>query len=164
VVGTVLVLTERLIAPFTGRTCVYYELKVVERGRSETQLIHEQRGVRFMLLDRSARAIVDPLHAKLAVDVVRTTSGSFNPATAAESALLQRYHKRSRGWIFDKELRYEETVIGVGETIAVLGTGVREPDPEAEPIGYRGEQPTRLVISGSPRFPILISDNPSTTT
>ena len=53
-----------------------------------------------------------------------------------------------------------EGVIEIGETIAVMGQGVREPDPDAaaKAQGYRGGPPTRLRLGGSARHPILLSD------
>jgi hypothetical protein len=166
VVGIAQALNETLTSPLSGRACVYYEVKVITNsGGPGVKVLHERRGVPFVLLDGEVRAIVDPRHAELAVDVdVHTASGIFDDPTSAEAALLARHRQRGTGWIFNKVLRYEEAVIAIGETIAVFGTGVREPDPEAAPSSYRGELPTRIRLSGSRRFPLLISDKPSTTT
>ena len=62
------------------------------------------------------------------------------------------------------ELRYREAVIEVGETIAILGSGIREPDLEARPDGdaYRAMAGTRLRLTGSRRYPLVISDAAST--
>lgn len=66
--------------------------------------------------------------------------------------------------MFNKGLRYKEAMIEVNETVAVLGQGIREPDPEmALAQDYRTGPPTRLRLTSSPRFPLVISDNPSTT-
>jgi hypothetical protein len=41
---------------------------------------------------------------------------------------------------------------------------VQEPDPNAAPeAAYRGAPPTRLRLTSSPRFPLIISDDPATT-
>jgi hypothetical protein len=162
VVGVAQALHKTLTAPLTGRPCVYYEVKVVDRNKR--RVLHERGAAPFLLLDGEVRAIIDPQYAELAVDFdVHTTSGTFDDPTSAEAALLARHGQRDRGWIFNRALRYEEAVIAIGETTAVFGTSVREPDPEASPTGYREELPTRVRLSGSRRFPLLISDKPSTT-
>jgi hypothetical protein len=171
VIGQAQVLGETLTGPLTGRTCVYYIAKVEQRrsnGRSTywRAIITEQRGVPFMLVDATGRAIIDPGSAELALDFDnRSTSGTFDDATSIEEAFLARHGQKSQGWVFNKGLRYREAVIEIGETIAVLGSGVREPDPDAvqAAAGYREGPPTRLRLTSSPKFPLIISDDPSTT-
>ncbi|MCX5741062.1 MAG: hypothetical protein NT062_01030, partial [Proteobacteria bacterium] len=60
---------------------------------------------------------------------------------------------------------YREQTIAVGETIAVLGAAVREPDPDVQPtsVGYREAQPMRLRLASSARMRLRISDSKSTT-
>jgi hypothetical protein len=49
--------------------------------------------------------------------------------------------------------------ITVGETIAVLGAGVYEPDHTAAPSeGYRGVIAMRLRLSSTPHYPLRVSD------
>jgi hypothetical protein len=161
---------ETLQAPFTGRSCVFYEASVEEyRSSGKTgswrQVVREARGVPFVLDDGTGRAIVDPSGARVAVDLDMTTrSGTFDDATPVEEEFLTRHGLRSTGWVFNKSLRYREGVIEVGETIAVMGQGVREPDPDAvgKVGGYRSGPPTRLRLGGSARHPILLSDAPDT--
>lgn len=161
---------ETLQAPFTGRSCVFYEASVEEyrtRGKSGSwrQVVREARGVPFVLDDGTGRAIVDPSGARVAVDLDMTTrSGTFDDATPVEEEFLTRHGLRSTGWVFNKSLRYREGVIEIGETIAVMGQGVREPDPDAvgKVGGYRSGPPTRLRLGGSARHPILLSDAPDT--
>jgi hypothetical protein len=62
-----------------------------------------------------------------------------------------------------KRLRYREAIVAIGEIISVLGSGTREPDPQAAPADYRGGQPTLIRLTSSPRYPLVISDDPSTT-
>lgn len=161
---------ETLQAPFTGRSCVFYEATVEEyRSSGKTgswrQVVREARGVPFVLDDDTGRAIIDPGGARVDVDIDMTTrSGAFDDATPVEEAFLERHGLRSTGWVFNKSLRYREGVIEVGETIAVMGQGVREPDPDAvgRVGGYRQGPPTRLRLGGSARHPILLSDAPDT--
>jgi hypothetical protein len=161
---------ETLQAPFTQRSCVFYEATVEEfRSSGKTgswrQVVREARGVPFVLDDGTGRAIIDPNGARVDVDIDMTTrSGTFDDATPVEEQFLTRHGMRSTGWLLNKSLRYREGVIEVGETIAVMGQGVREPDPDAvgKVGGYRSGPPTRLRLGGSPRHPILLSDAPDT--
>ena len=170
VIGAAQALDHVLNGPLTGRRCVYYIAKVEQlhsTGRSSywRTLVTESEGVTFALVDETGRAIVDPTAAKMALAFDgRTSSGTFDDATPVEEAFLSKYGLRSKGWVFNKSIRYREAVIEVGETIAVLGAGVREPDPTATPPeGYRSAPPTRLRLTSSSSYPLVISDDPSTT-
>jgi hypothetical protein len=170
VIGDAFPAGETLQAPLTGRACVYYIAKVEQHhsnGRSSywKTIVKEERGVPFVLTDGTGRAIVDPTSADIALDFdSKSTSGTFDDANEIERAFLERHHQSSQGWVFNKRLRYREAVIHVGERIAVLGEGVREPDPDAAPAGdYRGAPATRLRLTSTPRFPLVISDSPVAT-
>lgn len=164
VVGATRPVGETLTAPISGRPCVFYEVTVrQDHGKSSSTIVHELRGVPFFLEDGSGRALVDPRGA----DVVLTqdfssSSGSFDDATPVEEAFLQRHGKESKGWMFNKSLTYKESVIEIGETVAVLGAGVREPDPDALPAAdYRSALPTRLRLTNARDHKLVISDVPS---
>jgi len=170
VIGQARALGEQLQGPLTGRPCVYYIAMVEEQrstGRSTywRTIASETRGVPFMLEDGTGRAIVDPNGAQVALDFDgNSKSGTFNNADPVQEAFLAKHGQKSEGWVFNKTLRYREAMIEVGETVAVLGSGVREPDPNAQPeAAYRGAPPTRLRLTSSPKFPLMISDDPSTT-
>ncbi len=170
VVGRARALEAVLTAPLTGRPCVYF-IATVEEHRSTGKthywktIIKETRGVPFVLEDASGRAIVDATAARIAIDFDgRSQSGTFDDPTEAERAFLARHGEKGQGWIFNRRLRYREAVIAEGETIAVLGAGTREPDPDAPPSeAYRGDAPTRLRLTSSPRYPLVISDDASLT-
>jgi len=159
-----------LQAPLTGRSCVFYEATVEEfrssgKSGSWRQVAREVDGVTFVIDDGTGRAIIDPTGARVAVDIDMTTrSGTFDDATPVEEQFLIRHGLRASGWMFNRTLRYREGVIEIGETIAVMGQGVREPDPAAvgKVGGYRTGPPTRLRLGGSARHPILLSDAPDT--
>lgn len=180
---------EHLTAPLTGRTCVYYIALVEQRGRQGgdrarwTRLAIERRGLSFVLEDGGHRAIVDPRRARVTIDfdhVYRTPrlplavrqeavpQGGSAPALMTESErqaqFLARHYLVNRDWSTMAEPRYREAIIEVGEPVAVLGSGIREPDLEARPDGdaYRAMGGTRLRLTGSRRYPLVISDDPST--
>jgi hypothetical protein len=170
VIGQACALGEELKGPLTGRRCVYYIAMVEEQrstGRSSywRTIASETRGVPFMLEDGTGRAIIDPNGAQVALDFDgNSKSGTFNQADPVQEQFLARHGQKAQGWVFNKTLRYREAMIEIGETIAVLGSGIREPDPNAAPeAAYRGAPPTRLRLTSSPRFPLIISDDPATT-
>ena len=168
VVGRARGLDEVLNAPLTGRRCVYFIATVEEHhstGKSSywKTIIRETRGVPFMLEDDSGRALVDATAARIAIDFDgKSQSGTFDDPTEAEKAFLARHGEKGEGWVFNRSLRYREAVIEAGETIAVLRAGTREPDPDAPPTeAYRGDAPTRLRLTSSRKYPLVISDDPS---
>jgi hypothetical protein len=166
-VGVARPLGETLVGPVSSRHCLYY-IAIVEhnRGSSDwTRIIKEAKGVPFPLVDGTGRALVDPQGA----DVLLTFDGDsrsdeFHDADPVQEAFLRRHGQNSKGRWVNKELRYKEAVIEADDTVAVLGQGIREPDPEmALAQDYRTGPPTRLRLTSSPRFPLVISDDPSTT-
>ena len=163
---------ETLIAPLTGRACVFYLATLeeyVSSGRTGNwrERVRELRGVPFTVLDGTGRAIVDPTGARVDVDIDSTSkSGTLDDPTEAEAAFLRSHGLQGAGWIFNKRLRYREGVFQVGEPIAVMCQPVREPDPDAAAraaAGYRDPAPTRLRVGGSPAHPILLSDSGAVT-
>lgn len=166
VVGRARAVDQTLTAPISGKSCVAYEVTVRQQsGKHSTQIIHEVVSVSFMLEDESGTALIDPRGSNLVLTFDTTTrSGTLDDATPVEEAFLARHGKESRGWMFNKGLTYCEACIELGETIAVLGSGVREPDPNAAPAAeYRGTQPTRLRLNNARSLKLLISDDPGTT-
>jgi hypothetical protein len=93
-------------------------------------------------------------------------SGTFNDATTDLEAFLAARGHSSRGFIFNKAIRYREGVVEPGEQVAVCGRASREVDPapdSGQVAGYR-EMPTRLVLTASTAEPILIRDDPAAAT
>jgi len=157
VVGRVRALGELLVAPITGRDCVAYSVTVLEQS-DRGSAIRETKAMPFALDDGSGRALVDPTDARIAIDNGATVqTGMLNDPTPAAEDLLRRHGKRPR-----HSLLYREAVVTDGESIAVLGAGTREPDPDAPPVeSYRGAPRTRLRLTSSAKHPLVISDDPS---
>lgn len=166
IVGHARVHEQELVAPLTGRACVYYIAKVEVRDHGEEwkAVIVEETGVPFVLEDESGRALVDPRGADLALEVdSRATTGLFTDPDKHQQAFLDRHNYKDGGMIFRDKVRFREAIIEVGEKIAVLGAGVREPDPTRSPSGYRDSQPTLLYLMNTGDHPLVISDDPKTT-
>jgi hypothetical protein len=170
IAGMVVAIDEPLIAPLSGRPCVFYETRVVraigwgvDRWDIEYRVAFEKRSQAFLVDDGTGTALVDPARAEmlLGMDVDRW---SFNDDAdpVRENAFLARFKQRRRGLLFEKRLHFTESIIEVGERIAVAGTARHEQDPAA--VGgdpYRHQVDTTPPhLSGTPRFPVLISDDP----
>jgi hypothetical protein len=154
-------------APLTGRACVHYDLEIVEesRGTGAPGLgvrrgyglhitpgrLHEVRGVTFTIEDDTGRALIDPAGAEIHPVAIAREMTIGDP-TVRQRALLVQHHMHAR------QNRFREGVLAIGDRVAVIGTAVREPDPDgaARAHGYRGDTPTRLRLGGSAKHPLVI--------
>ncbi len=155
-----------LRGPLSNRECLMYVVTVEEqvnngRGTAWRTLIQESQAVPFMLTDGTGKALVDPTHAHTVLEFdCKSQSGLFDPADATETAFLAKHGHTSTGWLFNRGLRYREAVVHIGESITVLGLAVREPDPDGTPSdGYRSAAPTRVRLTSSAKYPLVISDH-----
>jgi hypothetical protein len=171
IVGTLAYLGESLISPLTGRSCAYYEIHVeqYESGANDDghwrTIIRESLGQDFMLEDGTGRAIINPVGAQLALTIdSHSKSGSFDDPTDLERNYLISHGQEGKGWVFNKRIRYREGILEADESVAVLGRGVKEPDPDGvdQAGGYRSAPPMRLRMRGSQKTPLLISDDTGT--
>lgn len=154
-----------LYAPLTGRPCLMYIVIVEERvGKSMEQIIREQGSVSFVLADSTSTALVDPTGAQTVLTFdCATHSGTFDPANAIEKALLARHGEQSTNKLFNRNLHYREAVVEVGETVAVLGSGVRNPELDSATNVEGHDTRPRVLFSSSAKFPLVISDWPNAT-
>ena len=168
VVGRLAYHQEELVAPLSGRPCAYYCITVSEyrshgNSGSYCEIINEEKGVDFVLRDGTGTALVMVAAASTALTRDhKTTSGTFDSPTPREESYLNAHGEQGKGWVFNKSIRYVEGILEAGEQVSVYGFGSKEPDPDADPTGYRDAPPMRLRISGSVDHPSLISDIPST--
>jgi hypothetical protein len=125
-------------------------------------LASETRSVAFVIADDTGRALVEPTAAR--VELCEEPSVELDRATELTSS-QRDFLARHRIAVQGAQLRYHEMRIAIGEAVAVFGSGAREPDPDAPPTSdYRSEQPTRLRLTSSAKHPLLISNDPLTTT
>ena len=131
--GHVRPLSEPLESPLSKRSCVYYQFKVQERRRRHTgkstshywvTVINDEQSVPCLVEDETGAAEVALLEANLVLDTdTRMRSGFFNDASPElEQTLNQRYGRSSRGFIFNRTMRYTETVLEERDPLYVLGT------------------------------------------
>lgn len=170
VAGMVVAVGEPLIAPLSGRQCVFYETFVVRTiglGTDwdiEYRVAYEKRSEPFFLDDGTGVALVDATHAQMILgEDVDQWSFESDAEAAAADAFLTRFGQRQHGLLFKKRLHYTERIIEVGERIAVAGTAVHERDrggAQDGPYCHHAE-PTRPRLVGTPRSPLLVTDEPA---
>jgi hypothetical protein len=115
---------EKLQSPMAGKPCVYYSFTVSQdKGEAGWELIIcEKKSTRFYLEDGTGTAAIEIDGAELVLDTDRhESSGSFNSASPRLEAILARYKKSSKGWVFNKTLHYDETILEVGDELYILG-------------------------------------------
>lgn len=170
ITGMVRPFDSRLLeAPLSGRLCVYYAVKVMSaygpaRSQSLTEIGGEHEGMSFQLDDGTARAVIDPAHARIdaAFDFETESKGAFD-ADEKQRTMLARLELGRRDWWKTDRVLYREAVLEADELIALYGAATREPDPDAAPTGmYRDGGPLRLRFTGTAKYPLVISDDPRT--
>lgn len=156
-------------APLSGRACAYWRVLVEElrsNGKSSSwhKLVDEHDGVDFLLRDSTGAAWVESMHVTAILDKDGSGSSGFlqDPSPQLEAFLAERGHD-TKGWFFNKRIRFREGVAEPGETIAVVGDAKWERDPDSSTRagdGYREAQvPQRLrVRAPEDGSPLLLSD------
>lgn len=159
--------TEPLIAPLTGRHCVYYRVRVRKKSGNKNNswrtIIDDQSVQDFMLEQRGESAIIKTDNFK---DVNKSyivydknfTSGTFNDAKVHLERYLEKHGEKSTGFFgLNKTMKYEESVIHVGENIAVMG--IAQWKSIDQPIeGYNYSK--ILQLSGDLKNKLVITDDP----
>jgi hypothetical protein len=169
IAGTVDPLEALVVAPLTGRPCVYWALTVSEVTfmLATFELANLDGGAPFLLVDgpSTARVIPDGAHVS---SVPETRLRSLLPphpsrswgAIAAEPPLMSREERALfdsvNGRIAPKSrVRFTEYVIEPEAVVFVRGSSDTEPDPQAAELGYR-DSPSRPVLASARRTPLLI--------
>lgn len=166
ITGKALHITTPLIAPLSKRKCVFYTIKIEQkksRGKNSywDTIINEEEIQDFFIEKNSDYVIINPVkHPKnyisyLVVDK-KTSSGTFNDASIDFENLLKNYNLESTGFLgFNKNLRYSEAIIEIGEEITV--TGIANWKSLSEPIdGYSYSKIATLEHSEKQK--IIITD------
>ena len=172
VVGRVQALGPPLSAPLTGRSCVCYDVRVEEyryhayKGLITWQLvIREVVGQDFAIQDEHGRALVryDPSWRVALVRDGQLSAGTCEKLAPTMAAYLERHLPGAGAAAPSRKMRFLEGVVEEGERVAVAGRGRIEPDPDPSAAsGYR-QTSMRLVLEGSERRPLYLSDDPYAT-
>ena len=132
--GRAVAFGDPLRAPLSDRACVYYDFQVeetrtVRRGPFGTSshwktVIDDVQSIACGVDDGTGMVGVDLREGELVLNPgAQLRSGVWNDAPSElERVLNERYGRSSKGLIFNKGMRYTETLIEVGEDLLVLGT------------------------------------------
>jgi len=126
-----------LTSPWRQQPCVHYCFHV-EEERSSTDsdghtthhwatYIKDEQTHPFVVKDDTGQAVVDSSKIKFVLEEDRySRSGFMNDAGSELQQLLEsRYNKKTKGWIFNKTLRYTETALEMDEEVYVFGEAAR---------------------------------------
>ena len=164
-VGRVVALEDPLDSPLKDTPCVFFHFKVEEqrtrtvtehdhgsrpgsfnrtRTRTETYwatVLDDRQAVRCGVEDRTGVAQVELLEAETVLSPSgHTTSGLLSGCPAAvRRELSERYNFSTKGLLFNKTLRYTETVIEEGDKLFVIGE--IEVSRQGRPTFVKGGQP-----------------------
>ena len=166
--GLALNIEDPLIAPLSKRKCVYYKIKIekkVSSGKnSRWETIVDQKVIQDFFVEQTGeRLIILPTVNKnnyydYLVTDRNTSSGTFNDPTPGFKALLEYYNIESETFFgFNKQLRYSEAILEVGEPVTVAGhvKWIKLEDPVKD-YNY-----SRIAsLTAKPKDKILITDSP----
>ena len=167
-------------SPLTGATCVWYRTvaQTWDGFLYSPRRIVEHKWQDFFVEDDTGSALVRMQGAEVSLEDMRSPWCYEPPAPwdergAATENVRQflsahgfelHYHRRS---ILERMLseapkkrgaRYREVVLREGDTVAVLGKAVQEPDPTAASVGFR--QPALRIVFGEAPDAAIVSNEP----
>ena len=165
VVGKAKYVNEALVAPLSGRKCVYYHVIVEVKGdKSWRKIINEEKYQDFFIESSSEMALVNMYASQKSmrrfylVKDYEEKSGFRNDAPEKLKAYLEQHNKKSTGVFgLNKTVRYTEGVIELNESIAVKG--IAKWKTLNEPVaGYTYSK--ILTLSGTKKEKLLVTDEP----
>lgn len=119
-----------LTSPMTRKPCVLFRFHVEEHRRSGSNknsswqtVINDVRAAGCVLSDGTGDVRLNLTEAELLLNPdTHAKSGTFNDAAGDIEATLAQYGQSSKGFIFNKAMRYTETVLEPGDAVYALGT------------------------------------------
>ena len=166
--GKALNIKEPLIAPLSKRNCVFYKIKIEKKVSSGKKshwetIVNEERIQDFFVEQLGERIVILPTKSPknyydyLVVDK-KASSGTFNEPTREFKDLLDLYNIEVTNFFgFNKQLKYTEAIIEVGEHITVAGY-VNWQKLENPVENYNYSSIATLIAKGKDK--ILITDTP----
>jgi hypothetical protein len=160
--GEVVATGPLLRSPITETPCVYWQLTFDEVGAGDWvqrarlqhhgEFIVDVGGVRVRVLAHGARIDVPPHH-------IARRAGYGGPVSSYDLVMAQARAAQVRFAYATSLLRATEWIVTPGMLVRVQGGCTLEPDPDAVATvqGYREGLPTRPVLSGTRRAPLLIA-------
>jgi hypothetical protein len=137
-IGQAMALHGTLTAPLSGKPCVYFRFRVEEKrshsgphggGTYWKKVIDDARSLPCGLDDGSGIAAVHLDEAELVLNPDGALSSGFfkDAPPELERTLHDQYHRSTRGLIFNKTMRFIETLIEEGDNLVVVGTAQATP-------------------------------------
>ncbi|GAA4276638.1 hypothetical protein [Aquimarina mytili] len=167
VIGNTNPIDEPLIAPLSKRRCVYYQITVEQVGesgvnnRNTNVIIDEEKCINFSIESLESKAIVkttsleDSRMVHLKKDR-KFTSDIWNGASDNLQTYLNSKGMKSTFFGLSKSMAYYESVIEIGEKIAVAGMAHWiESDHKLDQYSSKN-----LCISGNKANKLLITNDP----
>ncbi|MGL5890548.1 MAG: hypothetical protein ACRC3B_11720 [Bacteroidia bacterium] len=163
--GQVVASGQLLVAPLSGRKCVYYRV-IVEEYRSSGKsgswykIIDDVHSGTVLITDGSGYALINATKSRSHIVAdAKYTSGTFNDATPELENFLQQHNRKSTGMLnFNKSLRYKEGILEENEMIAVGGKGEWK---DARSLGFDLPVPQVLVITEGENAKLFLTDDAS---
>ncbi len=143
-------------SPWSQQPCVFYHFHVEEQRSSQSQhghhstywvdYINDRSSDPFLIEDATGSVEIAPKEGEFKMNTdFATTSGSFNDAPENLRTLINtRYGRDTQGLIFNKSLRYKESMLENGDEVYVFGE-------------VRQDQ-GRFII-GAGEMPLIICEN-----
>lgn len=120
-----------VVSPMTSQNCVYFRFHVEEYrantngkgGGSWRTVINDAKQAACILNDGTGDVRLNLMEAELLLQPDHhAKSGTFNDASPELEAALSAYGRSSQGFIFNKNMRYTETILHEGDDVYALGT------------------------------------------
>jgi len=155
-----------LVAPLTGRECVYYYVSVEETGGGNSNLdkitiISKEDKTLYVTRDNDKCVLIGDADTKINIMLEsKFHSGFRKDATKVIEDFLKRHGQKSTGiWGANRSLYYTELILQHGDKVAVVGTGNWQP---ACTMGLPETYGDVLVMGAKKGQYVYMSDNPGT--
>ena len=169
--GEVKHLERELKAPLSGRPCVYWRVQASvqrwsePRGRYRTRQAYWQdavdhsEGVPFVLADGTGQCAVDPALGTAAIGTPKRLDVQRGQAMPSAMAVMLTDQQVTIDEIRGEVWRFEEQIVGVGQTVVVVGAGRRAQRTGVHgETSYRDSQAAWVVLDGN-ELELLITDD-----
>lgn len=132
--GRVTLMGPGVVSPLSRTPCVLFRFEVQEwkqngrHGHWHT-IINDLQDGGLGLDDGSGKVRLQAREAELLLDTdAHAKSGTFNAASPELEATMQAYGRSTKGWIFNKGLKYSETMLQQGDELYALGAVLSAPE------------------------------------
>ncbi len=132
--GEVSALSGSIQSPRSHVPCVYYRFHVEEeqgsgKHRHWVTMLDLTESAHCLISDDTGACEIDLELAEMHLDVDRhETAGMFNSADPDLIAMLDEYGISTEGYVFNKTMRFQETVLEEGDAVYIIGDVMMRPD------------------------------------